>query len=446
MAGKHRVVILGAGFGGLYAAKALKRGPVEVTVIDRRNFHLFQPLLYQVATGSLSPGEISAPIRAVLNKQEHTRVLLEEAVDLDPQKKIVQLRDGGEIAYDSLIVATGSQSSYFGNEEWRDWAPSLKSIEDATAIRHKILYAFEAAERAHDNPEERRAWLTFVIVGAGPTGVELAGALGEIAHETLKNDFRFIKPEEAQILVLDGSPRVLPSYPEDLSKHAEKALLKLHVRVRNNVKVTGVDGYGVDFEFQHGGQTQKGRIPCRTVLWAAGVATTEFGRALARRTGMKGDRQGRIEVSPDLTIPNYPDIYVVGDQALVLNEHGKPLPGVAQVAMQEGSYAARAIVKRLKGQTDLRPFKYFDKGDLAVIGRASAVANVFGFHLWGLPAWLIWLFIHLMYIVEFESRILVFVQWAFFYLTFHRGARLITGHAAADVVVGTKPLRNPEEN
>ena len=446
MAENHRVVILGGGFGGLYAAKALKRAPVEVALIDRRNFHLFQPLLYQVATGSLSPGEIAAPIRSVLNKQKNTNVLLEEVVDLDPEAKTVQLRDGGQVPYDSLIVATGSQSSYFGNEKWRGWAPSLKSVEDATAIRHKILYAFEAAERAYDNLEERRAWLTFVIVGAGPTGVELAGALGEIAHETLKHDFRFIKPEEAQILVLDGSPRVLPSYPEDLSKHAERALLKLHVRVRSHVKVTEIDGYGVDFEFQHNGHVQNGRIPCRTVIWAAGVATTDFGHVLARRTGMEGDRQGRIKVLPDLTIPNYPDIYVVGDQALVLNQEGKPLPGVAQVAMQEGSYAARAIVKRVKGQANPPPFKYFDKGDLAVIGRASAVANVFGFHLWGLPAWLIWLFIHLMYIVEFENRILVFVQWAFFYVTFHRGARLITGHAAADVVGGIKPLKNPEED
>ena len=443
---EYRVVILGGGFGGLYAAKSLKHAPVDLAVVDRRNFHLFQPLLYQVATGSLSPGEISAPIRSVLSKQKNTRVMLEEAVDLDPQEKIVHLRDGGQIEYDSLIVATGSQSSYFGNGKWREWAPSLKSVEDATAIRHKILYAFEAAERAHKNPEERRAWLTFVIVGAGPTGVELAGALGEIAFETLKNDFRYIKPEEAQILVLDGSPRVLPSYPEDLSKHAERALLKLHVRVRSHVKVTEIDGYGVDFEFQHNGHVQNGRIPCRTVIWAAGVATTDFGHVLARRTGMEGDRQGRIKVLPDLTIPNYPDIYVVGDQALVLNQEGKPLPGVAQVAMQEGSYAARAIVRRVKGQANPPPFKYFDKGDLAVIGRASAVANVFGFHLWGLPAWLIWLFIHLMYIVEFENRILVFVQWAFFYVTFHRGARLITGHAAADVVGGIKPLKNPEED
>jgi NADH dehydrogenase len=437
---KHRVVILGAGFGGLYAAKALKHSPVEVTVVDRRNFHLFQPLLYQVATGSLSPGEISAPIRAVLNKQKNTRVLLEEAVDLDPRAKTIQLRDGGQIPYDSLIVATGSQSSYFGNDQWREWAPSLKSIEDATAIRHKILYAFEAAERAHDNPEERRAWLTFVIVGAGPTGVELAGALGEIAHETLKNDFHYIKPEEARILVLDGSPCVLPTYPGDLSERAERALLKLHVRVRSHVKVTGIDAYGVDFDFQHNGILQKGRISSRTVIWAAGVATTSFGHVLAQRTGMESDRQGKIKISPDLTIPHYPDIYVVGDQGVVLNRQGKPLPGVAQVAMQEGSYAARAIVKRLKGPVELLPFKYFDKGDLAVIGRGSAVANIFGLHLSGLPAWLIWLFVHLMYIVEFQNRILVFVQWAFFYVTFHRGARLITGHAAADAVVGTQPL------
>ena len=283
MPNRHRVVILGGGFGGLYAAQALKRAPVEITLIDRRNYHLFQPLLYQVATGSLSPGEVAAPIRGILNKQKNTQVLLGEATEIDPNAKRVTLRDGGTVEYDSLIVATGSQSSYFGNDQWREWAPSLKSIEEATAIRHKILYAFEAAERVHDDEAARRAWLTFVIVGGGPTGVELGGALGEIANQTLKHDFRSIKPEEAQILVVDGAPRVLTSYPEDLSAKAEKALIKLGVRVKNGIKVTKVDGDGVTYETQNGGNGNgakpvSGHIPTRTVIWAAGVVTTDSGK------------------------------------------------------------------------------------------------------------------------------------------------------------------------
>jgi NADH dehydrogenase len=446
MADKHRVLIIGGGFAGLYAAQALKRAPVKVTLVDRRNFHLFQPLLYQVATGSLSPGEISAPIRSVLRSQKNTSVLLGEAVDIDPESKQVLLRDGAELPYDSLIVATGSQSSYFGNDSWQEWAPSLKTVEDATAIRHKLLFAFEAAERVHDNPEERKAWLTFVIVGAGATGVELAGALGEIANETLRHDFRFIKPEQAQILVLDGSPRVLPNYPEDLSKAAENALVRLSVRVRNNIHVTGVDSEGVDYELNQNGHTSTGRITARTVIWAAGVAVTPFTRTLAQRTGVETDRQGRIKVNPDMTVGKYHDIYVVGDHALSLNQHGKPLPGVAQVAMQQGRYAAKTIVHRIeKRGEEVKPFKYFDKGDLAVIGRGRAVANTFGFHLSGHSAWLIWLFIHLMYIVEFQSRILVFIEWAFLYLTSNRGARLITGRAATDILDGAAPMKSRPE-
>src|SRR4051812_23810899 len=290
MAQRHRVVILGGGFGGLGAAQKFKGAPVDVTLIDRRNYHLFQPLLYQVATGSLSPGEIAAPIRGVLNKQKNTQVLLGEAVDLDPVLKNVKLRDGGEVAYDSLIVATGSQSSYFGKEEWREWAPSLKSIEEATAIRHKILYAFEAAERLHDDEQERRAWLTFVIVGAGATGVELAGALGEIANETLKHDFRAIDPKQARILILDGGPRLLTSLPEDLSAEAEKSLLRLGVRVRTSAMVTEIDGNGVSFRKSDGGTE---RIPTKTVLWAGGVHVNGFGQKVAERTGAQRDRGGR---------------------------------------------------------------------------------------------------------------------------------------------------------
>jgi NADH:ubiquinone reductase (H+-translocating) len=440
MAEKHRVVILGGGFGGLYAAKALKRAPVEVTMLDRRNFHLFQPLLYQVATGSLSPGEVAAPLRAVLRRQKNTRVLLGDAVDIDPAARRVRLRDGGAVEYDSLVVATGSQSAYFGHDQWRDWAPSLKSIEEATQIRHKILLAFEAAERIGD-PAERTAWLTFVIVGAGATGVELAGALGEIAHETLKHDFRSIRPQDARIIVVDGGQRVLASYPEDLSAKAERQLLKLGAQVRTGVMVTGVDANGVTLKTRSGTE----HIASHTVIWAAGVTVSEFGRQLAKRTGAETDKPGRIKVNADLTIPGYPGIFVVGDLAYATDAHGSLLPGVAQVAMQGGAYAAKTIVKRLEGKCDVEPFHYFDKGNLAVIGRAAAVADVFGLHLSGLIAWLVWVFIHLLYIVEFQSRILVLVEWGFLYLTFDRGARLITGTAATDAVARSEPLKNRAE-
>lgn len=437
----HRVLILGGGFGGLYAARALHSADADVTLIDRRNFHLFQPLLYQVATGALSPGEISAPIRGILEKQKNTRVLLGEAADIDPAARRVTLKDGGVFDYDSLIVATGSKSSYFGHDQWRDWAPSLKTVEEATAIRHKILYAFEAAERAID-PAHRAAWLTFVIVGGGPTGVELAGALGEIARHTLKDEFRSIRPEEAHILLIDGGPRILAAYPDDLSAAAERSLVRLGVRVRCNLRVTGVDDHGVTFE-DH--QKQPQRIEAKTVLWAGGVMTTTFGRTLAERTRAETTGHGSIKVHPDLTIPGYRNIYVVGDLAAVLGRDGKPLPGVAQVAMQEGAYAAKAIVKRSKGATELPPFRYFDKGDLAVIGRGKAVANIFGLHLAGLPAWLVWLFVHLMYLVQFQSRVLVFVQWGFQYLTWSRGARLITGTAVSDSLTPGPTMKNAAE-
>jgi NADH:ubiquinone reductase (H+-translocating) len=440
MADKHRVLILGGGFGGLYAAQELKHAPVDVTLLDRRNFHLFQPLLYQVATGSLSPGEIAAPLRSVLSKQKNTRVLLGEAVDIDPSRKQVLLKDGSAVEYDWLIVATGSQSAYFGHDDWREWAPSLKSVEEATMIRHKILLAFEAAERTQD-PEERKAWLTFVIVGAGATGVELGGALGEIANQTLKNDFRSIRPQDARILVVDTATRVLSSYPEDLSRKAEKSLLKLGVRVRGGVMVTEIDAEGVTLKTKSGSE----RVPTRTVIWAAGVTPSEFGRQLVKRTEAETDKGGRIKVKPDLTIPNYPDIFVVGDLAFSTKPDGKPLPGVAQVAMQGGAYAAKTITKRVQGKQQDKPFHYFDKGDIAVIGRAAAVANVFGIHLSGLIAWLVWLFIHLMYLVRFQSRIVVFVQWGFEYLTFSRGARLITGHTASDMLTGEEPIKSRAE-
>ena len=384
--------------------------------------------MYQVATGSLSPGEIAAPLRGVLSRQRNAEVLLGEAVDIDPDAKRVVLRDGAALEYDSLIVATGSKTSYYGKDQWRTWAPSLKTVEEATAIRHKILYAFEWAERAATEAEARE-WLTFVIVGAGATGLELAGALAEIANETLKHDFRRINPTEARIIIVEGGDRVLASYPPDLSAKAEELVKGLGVEIRKGVMVTGIDANGVTYKKGD----EAGRITAKTVLWAGGVTMTTFGYKLGERTHAETDRSGRIKVNPDLTVPKYPNIFITGDLAYAAEEDGKPLPGVAQVAIQGGAYAAKTILKRLKGETDIKPFHYFDKGDMAVIGRASAVANIFGFHVSGLPAWLIWLFIHLMYIVEFQNRVLVFIQWGFEYLTFSRGARLITGSAGTDV-------------
>jgi NADH dehydrogenase len=428
MPGPHRVVILGGGFGGLSAAQRLRPAPVEVTLVDRRNYHLFQPLLYQVATGSLSPGDIAAPLRAVLGRQQNARVLLAEAHDLDPVAQRVVLADGSALAYEALIVATGCHGNYFGHTDWQRWAPDLKSVEEATEVRHKILYAFEAAERlctsAPDCP-----WLTFVIVGGGPTGLELAGALAEIARETLRRDFRAIRPEDARILLLDGSPRVLPAFPPALSLKAEQALRRLGVQVRTGVQVVDIDGDGVTLKTPGGTE----RVPAKTVLWAGGVQPTPFGRTLALRTGGATDRGGRLQVQPDLTLPGYPSIYVVGDLACTLGPDGQPLPGLAPVAMQEGAYAAQAIVRRLQGARPLPAFRYRDRGTMAVIGRAAAVANLHGFQVSGFPAWLLWLFVHLMYLVQFQSRVLVFIQWGFQYLTFSRGARLITGSAPSDL-------------
>jgi NADH dehydrogenase len=425
----HRVLILGGGFAGLVAAQTLKRADVEITLLDKRNFHLFQPLLYQVATGSLSPAEIAAPIRAVLSRQKNVEVLLGEAVDIDPDKKNIILDDGGVFPYDTLIIATGSQTSYYGNDQWRENAPSLKSIEEATRMRHKLLYAFERAERA-DTEAEERAWLTFVIVGAGATGLELAGALAEIAHHTLKRDFRRIRPQEARIILMEGGPRVLAPYPEDLSAKAEKLVKRLGVEIMLGAFVTNIDADGVSYKH---GETS-GTVPARTVFWAGGVTTTPFGRKVAERLNAQTDRSGRFKVDPDLALPNRPEIFVLGDLACTSDAKGNPLPGVAQVAIQGGRYAANLIKARLAGRT-LPPFKYFDKGDMAVIGRAAAVADVFGVHVSGFIAWCIWLFIHLIYIVEFQSRIIVLIQWGFLYLTFSRTARLITGELSSDTPV-----------
>ena len=420
MATRQRVVILGGGFGGLSAARKLKRAPVDVTLIDRCNFHLFQPLLYQVATGSLLPANISGPLRQVLKHNKNTTVLLGEAVDIDPANHQVILSDG-VVGYDTLIVATGSSHQYFGHDEWEKFAPGLKTIEDATDMRARILLAFEAAERETD-PEKLKEWMTFVIVGAGPTGAELAGALGEIANDTLKHDFRRINPTEARIVLVEGTDRVLPSYPPKLSEAARKMLERLKVMVRTGAMVTDIKAHAVTIKC--GDHTEI--IPTRTVLWAAGVLASPLGLALAKRLGAKTDRAGRVIVDPDMTVPGHPEIFVIGDLSSFTHQTGKPLPGVAQPAIQQGRYVAKVIERRLRGEK-MTPFHYFDKGNLATIGRGAAVADLNFITLAGLPAWLVWIFIHLMYIVEFQNRLLVFLQWMWLYLTFDRAARLITG-------------------
>ena len=443
MDAKHRVVILGGGFGGLYAAKALKNVPAQVTLLDRRNFHLFQPLLYQVATGSLSPGEIASPLRAVVRKQQNTQVLLAEALDLDTEHRKVIL-DSGELNYDTLIVATGTGDFYFGHDEWQQVAPSLKTIEDATQIRHKILYAFEAAEKEHD-PHKRHEWLTFVLVGAGATGVELAGALAEIAHDTLRRDFRSIRPEEAVILLLEGAPRVLTAFDPKLSAKAEASLRRIGVTIRTNVFVTDIDQTGVTVKTTSGVE----RIAARTVIWSAGVHASPLGAVLQKRAGATLDRDGRVVVNPDCSVAGHPEIFVIGDLGH-FEENGAPLAGVAQVAMQQGAYVAKLISKRLRGDVqpgaNVCPFHYFDKGTLAVIGRAAAVGEIGPLRISGLLAWLVWLLIHLMYLVEFSNRILVFIHWGFLYLTFDRGARLITGSDTLPPVPSGTRSENCDEN
>jgi NADH dehydrogenase len=423
MPNQPRVVIVGGGFGGLYAARKLGGAPVSVTLIDRRNFHLFQPLLYQVATGGLSPGEIASPLRAVLRRQRNVEVLLGEVVDLDVEGRRVLLA-GGEAAYDQLIVATGATHHYFGNDQWAALAPGLKTVEDATEIRSRVLLAFERAERETD-PAARQALLTFAIVGAGATGVELAGALGEIANDTLRHDFRHINPAEAGILLIEGADRVLPAFPPELSAKAEMQLIALGVRTRHSARVTNIDSEGVTLLF--GGKTE--RIAARTVMWAAGVRASRLGQVLAERAGATLDRAGRVCVEPDLSVPGHPEIHVIGDLANFIHQTGAPLPGVAPVAMQQGRYVARLIRRRLRGET-VAPFHYFNKGNLATIGRNRAVAD-FGFlRIAGFVAWFLWVFVHLMYLVEFENRLLVFVEWVYNYITRNRGARLITGGKA----------------
>lgn len=417
---RHRVVILGGGFGGLSAALALKNAPVEITLLDRCNYHLFQPLLYQVATGSLSPANIASPLRQILRRQKNTKVWLAEAVDIDASNRRVILSDG-DVPYDTLIIATGSTHQYFGHDEWEKFAPGLKTVEDATAIRRRILLAFEAAEREPD-PAKLKAWMTFVIVGGGPTGAELAGALGEIAHDTLTHDFRDIDPSRTQIILVEGTDRALPTYPPKLSEAASKMLVRLGVTVRTGAMVTDIKADSV--MIREGDRTEP--IPTRTVLWAAGVLASPLGIILSKKAGASVDKFGRVLVNPDLSVPGHPEIFVIGDLANFSHQTGQPLPGVAQPAIQQGRHVGKLIRARLQNKK-LAPFHYFDKGNLATIGRGAAVADLNWLQISGLPAWLIWIFIHLLYIVQFQNRLLVLLQWAWLYITFDRSARLITG-------------------
>jgi NADH:ubiquinone reductase (H+-translocating) len=407
-----RVVIIGGGFGGLSAARALASKPVAVTLIDRTNHHTFQPLLYQVATAGLSPGEIAAPIRWILRGHRNVEVLLGEVLDFDLEQKQVRLSDL-EIPYDYLIVAAGASHAYFGHDEWEPYAPGLKTIEDAIEIRRRVLLAFELAERQAMSTGEHMP-LNFVVVGGGPTGVELAGTLAEIARRVMEKEFRAIDPKRTQIILVEGGARVLPAYPEDLSRSAEEQLRHLGVEVRTSAMVTGVQSDAVML-----GQT---RLPAAVILWAAGVAASPLGKKLTAPV----DRAGRVLVEPDLSLPGRPEVFVIGDLAALKDEAGKLLPGVAPVAMQEGRAVARNIGRDIDGESR-KNFHYFDKGSLATIGRAAGIAQFGKLHLSGFIAWLAWLCVHIFFLIGFRNRLIVLVQWAWSYLTYERGARLITG-------------------
>ena len=423
----HRVLIIGGGFAGLYAARQLgKDERLAITIVDRRNFHLFTPLLYQVATGAVSPGDIAQPLRSILRRQRNTTVLLGEAVGLDPDRREVLLADGGPLGYDSLIVASGARFSYFGHDGWARDAPGLKSLDDALEIRRRILIAFEAAEREHD-PGRRAEWLTFVIVGGGPTGVELAGALGEIARDTLRRDFRSIDTRSARINLVEALPRILPTYPADRSASARRQLERLGATVRTATRVVDIDDHSVTVERADG---TRELIPARTVLWAAGILASSFVTAVARATSAPTDRSGRIEVQSDLTVPGHPEIFAVGDAAVQPWKKDRAVPGVAQGGIQGGRYAASMIQARLSGEAP-PPFRYRNRGDVAVIGRLAGVTDIpwlgpFGRQS-GFPAWVLWLTIHILYLIGFANRIVVVVRWAWSFFTRGRGSRLITG-------------------
>ena len=415
---KPHVVIVGGGFGGLQAAKKLSCEDVTVTVIDRANYHLFQPLLYQVATAALSPADIAAPIRAVLRKCKNIEIILAEVESVDVARKKLKISAGTEVAYDFLILATGARHSYFGHNEFEKLAPGLKSLEDAVEVRRRLLLAFEYAERINDEAA-RKAAMTFVVIGGGPTGVEMAGAIAEIARYTLAKDFRHIDPSQARVILVEGEPLVLAAYPEDLRKSAMKQLADLGVEVRTGVHATNLteDGLQVGDEF----------IPCRVKIWAAGNTASFVGKSL----GVPVDRVGRVVVNQDLTIPDHPEVQVIGDLANFSHQTGEPLPGVSPVAMQQGRHAARNILQMIKGGSPRR-FHYFDKGSMATIGRNKAVADLKFVHLSGLPAWLAWLFVHIIFLVGFRNRLAVLFQWAWAYLSFNKGARLITRNFQAE--------------
>jgi NADH dehydrogenase len=412
-------VVVGGGFGGLQAVLGLRRAAVEVTLVDRRNFHLFQPLTYQVATGALSPGEIAYPLRAIFKRNPNVRVVLADVHDFDLTAREVHLRPVGEVPaaatlpYDTLVVAGGSQYSYFGHEEWREHAAEVKSLESALVVRSRLLGAFEAAE-AETDAARRAAWLTFVVVGAGPTGVEIAGQIGELARDTLRRDFRSIDPRSARILLVETADRVLTTFPPTLSAKAARSLEKLGVTVLTGRTVTGMDLESVTVDDE--------RIPARTVIWAAGVSASSLATRLADGAGTQPDRAGRLAVGPDLTLPGHPEVFALGDMVRLGDE---VLPGVAPAAMQQGRYAARVIKDRLSGRSTA-PFRYHDKGNLATIGRAAAVADIKGLKLSGFIAWWTWLSVHLWYLIGFQNRLLVIIRWAFSFFGHGRGARLIT--------------------
>jgi NADH dehydrogenase len=427
---RHHVVVVGGGFGGLQAVSRLRHAPVEVTLVDRRNFHLFQPLTYQVATGALSPGEITYPLRAIFKRDRNVRVLLAEVADLDLDARELHLRPVSgvpapeRLGYDTLIVAGGSHYSYFGHEEWRAHAAEVKSLESALAVRSRLLAAFEAAE-AESNAEARDAWLTFVVVGAGPTGLEMAGQIGELARDTLRGDFRSIDPRRARILLVEAADRVLTSFPSALSAKAERSLQRLGVTVLTGRTVIGIDGAGVTLEDREGGEE---RIASRAVIWAAGVTASGLAGRLGELAGAERDRAGRVTVEPDLTLPGHPQVFAIGDMVRVRAPDGKPvvLPGVAPVAMQQGRYAASVVRARQRGR-EHPAFRYRDKGNLATIGRAAAVADIKGVRLSGFLAWATWLVVHLWYLIGFQNRLLVLIRWSFSFATHGRGARLVTG-------------------
>ncbi len=434
----HHIVIVGGGFAGLYAAKALRREPVKVTLIDKRNFHLFQPLLYQVATGELSPSDIASPLRSVLKRAENVRVIAGEVVAIDPHQQQVMLRDEA-IDYDTLIVATGAHHHYFGkDDEWASLAPGLKTAEDASEIRRRVYLAYETAER-EATAAARKPWTTFVIVGAGPTGVELAGALSELAHNALQGEFRSFDPAETEIILVEGLDRVLTAFPEALSADAQAALAKLHVTVRLGSLVTDIAEDHVMIRDSNSGEVE--RVETHTVLWAAGVKASALGEAVAEATGAATDRMGRVIVEPDMSVAGYPNLFVLGDMAHFAHTlSGEPLPGVAQVAMQQGDYVARLLKKRREGKIPDQ-FIYKDKGNMAVIGRNLAVAEIGWYQSVGFFSWLVWAFIHITFLIEFGNRLKVMLQWAWTYFTGKRGGRIIMGEPFYPVLEGAPMAR-----